>query len=1107
MIRTLVTSAAISTLSLAAFTTVAADAGAPHAAPHAAAQRAHRPKEAAPLLEMLVPGFHIRTLPLGLTNLVNLQYRHDGVLVALGYNGNIWLLRDTDADGLEDQATLFWEGKGKITAPIGMDLAPQGTAHGDAVFFACQGKVMMVTDRNGDGQAEETRVLAEGWPLARAGIDAASTCFDPRDGSLYFGLGVRWYDNAYEIDDQGRAHNTLESERGAILRLSPDFKTRERLVTGVRWPIGLRFNAHHDLFCTDQEGATWLPNGNPFDELLLIEKNRHYGFPPRHPKHLPQVIDEPSVFDYGPQHQSTCGLRFIESINGGPTFGPPWWAGDALIAGQARGKIWRTKLVKSAAGYVAHTEIIASLNQLAVDLTLSPRGTLLVATHSGDPDWGTGPEGKGTVFEIAPAPPTAPQPVLTWSENPEAVKIAWDQPLDPAAAQALLDGASAARSPHVRAGDRLESMWPGYEIVQRQKAQPATPVPVLAGHLSTDRRTLTLQLPPQSSTEHFAFTLPGPLATDLHTQLTGVETRWRGENGTEWQGWTPHLDTQVTTELTAPSPHHQTLRQHLAQPGELTLRTRLHLWNLMRPAVQPGASLDYEPEPEQITLALSSPDTSFTVRHGFGSQDQVKTSTRGQITHDVFITFTPAPNKPLDLTLSCLTTSAAPPTLRLSWHTQEDSRPRPLPLHRFLLPWARPDADPNPPAIAARPEIQGGDWARGREIFFSERGVCSQCHRVRGVGSALGPDLSNLVSRDYASVWRDIHDPAATLNPDYLTHQLTLRDGRSLLGVPRDDGPAHLILAMGPGTEVRLAKSEIASSSALKTSLMPPKLDESLGPRDFRDLMAFLLTEPPLMGVYAEGPPPPRRSREEIATLLSGAPQPAAPPPPLKILLVSGPKDHGTGEHDYPRWRETWARLFSLADQTTIDLAFDWPTPSQWETADAVVFFRKGDWSEDRARDLDTLLARGGGAVFIHWAVEGGPQASGLASRLGYASNSGLTRYRHGLIHLDFQPNTQHPITRNFSSVSFIDETYWNLVPSPDVSPQLLASATEEKAAHPQCWVTEPAIGGRLFVTLGGHYSWTFDDPVFRTLVLRGLAWSTREPVDRFNNLIAAGLE
>ena len=116
-----------------------------------------RPKDAPPELHMLVPGFTVKALPLQLTNLVNLQYRHDGVLVALGYNGNIHLLRDTDGDGLEDKADLFWQGEGKITAPIGMDLAPAGTPHGDAVFFACKGQVMMVTDRDHDGKAEEEK--------------------------------------------------------------------------------------------------------------------------------------------------------------------------------------------------------------------------------------------------------------------------------------------------------------------------------------------------------------------------------------------------------------------------------------------------------------------------------------------------------------------------------------------------------------------------------------------------------------------------------------------------------------------------------------------------------------------------------------------------------------------------------------------------------------------------------------------------------------------------------------------------------------------------------------------------------------------------------------
>ena len=31
-----------------------------------------------------------------------------------------------------------------------------------------------------------------------------------------------------------------------------------------------------------------------------------------------------------------------------------------------------------------------------------------------------------------------------------------------------------------------------------------------------------------------------------------------------------------------------------------------------------------------------------------------------------------------------------------------------------------------------------------------------------------------------------------------------------------------------------------------------------------------------------------------------------------------------------------------------------------------------------------------------------------------------------------------------------------------------------------------------MFVSIPGHYSWTFDDPLFRVLLLRGIAW-TRE--------------
>src|SRR5262249_2972129 len=193
----------------------------------------------------------------------------------------------------------------------------------------------------------------------------------------YFGLGAANFTDAYLIDKAtGESRYDLGSPRGTILKVSPDFKQREIICTGIRFPVAMAFHPVGDLFCTDQEGATWLPNGNPLDELLHIQPGRHYGFPPRHPKYLPHVIDEPSVFDYAPQHQSTCGLNFnvpvaldieaakrfglgADAAANSRTFGPAWWASDALVAGYSRGKLWRTKLIKTAAGYVAQNQLIA----------------------------------------------------------------------------------------------------------------------------------------------------------------------------------------------------------------------------------------------------------------------------------------------------------------------------------------------------------------------------------------------------------------------------------------------------------------------------------------------------------------------------------------------------------------------------------------------------------------------------------------------------------------------------------------------------------------------------------------------------------------------------
>src|SRR5262249_40862371 len=68
----------------------------------------------------------------------------------------------------------------------------------------------------------------------------------------------------------------------------------------------------------------------------------------------------------------------------------------------------------------------------------------------------------------------------------------------------------------------------------------------------------------------------------------------------------------------------------------------------------------------------------------------------------------------------------------------------------------------------------------------------------------------------------------------------------------------------------------------------------------------------------------------------------------------------------------------------------------------------------------------------------------------------------------------------------------------------LLATGVEEGKAQPLLW-TRAQGKGRVFVSILGHYNWTFDDPLFRLLVLRGLCWSAGERVDRLSELATVG--
>jgi hypothetical protein len=503
-----------------------------------------------------------------------------------------------------------------------MALTQPGYKLGNGVFVASKGKCSLIVDSKGSGKADKEIIVADGWKEISHGVDALGVAVDPADGSIFFGLGTASYTNAYLLDKDGKAGYSLDSERGTILRVSPDLKSRDIYCTGIRFPVAIRFNKEGDLFCTDQEGATWLPNGNPLDELLHIQKGRHYGFPPRHPKHLPNVIDEPSTFDYGPQHQCTCGVNFNEPVNGGPVFGPASWQSDAIVTGYARGKLYRTTLVKTPSGYVARNQLLACLNMKAVDACVSPQGDLVVAVHSGDGEWGSGPSGKGTLYKISYTGKELAQPVLAWSQSRHEVRIAFDRPLDPAHLQSLTGKVSIDYGTYVSAGDRFEKLRPTYQAYLDQLATPRFDLPIHSVQVTKDRRMLIFATGEQRQAAGYAITLPGlgrPAKddtlkgaleqipeTDLLFDLCGVEAVWEGKDGSTWSGWLPHLDLAIARKLTAGSVMHDELWTNCLKPGKLTLKTKLNLHDMLRPAVQPGSKIDYEWPIEHVTLTLRS---------------------------------------------------------------------------------------------------------------------------------------------------------------------------------------------------------------------------------------------------------------------------------------------------------------------------------------------------------------------------------------------------------------------------------------------------------------------------------------------------------------------
>lgn len=233
---------------------------------------------------------------------------------------------------------------------------------------------------------------------------------------------------------------------------------------------------------------------------------------------------------------------------------------------------------------------------------------------------------------------------------------------------------------------------------------------------------------------------------------------------------------------------------------------------------------------------------------------------------------------------------------------------------------------------------------------------------------------------------------------------------------------------------------------------------------------------------------------------------------PLRIFLRAGPKTHGPGQHDGPRWLADWKPLLT-ARGAQVDGAIGFPSAEQLENTDVLVMYAAegGAIKPEQREYLDKFLKRGGGLVAIHDSVCGN-DAQWFKTIIGGAWEHGHSKWFEGDVSI-YYTDRAHPITRDVSNFDFDDEVYWDLHMMPEA--RILAATyapdrRNTKAGRilpsvydivPQMWVYEKELAGasapyRAFVCIPGHMRKSFELPHFRAVLLRGVAWAGKREVD-----------
>jgi len=137
-------------------------------------------------------------------------------------------------------------------------------------------------------------------------------------------------------------------------------------------------------------------------------------------------------------------------------------------------------------------------------------------------------------------------------------------------------------------------------------------------------------------------------------------------------------------------------------------------------------------------------------------------------------------------------------------------------------------------AVAQQP----GNIPNGKTLFTQN---CSSCHKFKGEGRELAPDLTGMGAHGAMDLLVHILDPNRLVEPNFISYNFETKDDQSLEGVIARENQSVVVLRNAAG-DVDVRVDNIKSRRATGLSLMPNGF-EVLGGEGLRDLIGYLCAD------------------------------------------------------------------------------------------------------------------------------------------------------------------------------------------------------------------------------------------------------------------------